>query len=102
MASPGVPPTDRVVEGAVSQVPAGTDVRSGHTPRSFRRSVLVSGTAFDHVRNKVDTGFEDLGTQPLRNIAEPVRVYRVPATPRVPVYSFVFVSARLDRRAGPR
>jgi hypothetical protein len=48
------------------------------------------------------TGFEDLGTQPLRNIAEPVRVYRVPATPRVPVYSFVFVSARLDRRAGPR
>jgi adenylate cyclase len=60
--------------------------------------VLVSGTAFDHVRNKVDTVFEELGTQPLRNIAEPVRAYRVATTPRVPVYSFVFVSARLPPR----
>jgi adenylate cyclase len=47
--------------------------------------VLISGTAFDHVRNKVNTGFEDLGTQTLKNIAEPVRIYRVDGTPRVPV-----------------
>ena len=40
-------------------------------------SVLVSGTAFDYVRNKVDSGFEDLGTRSLKNIGEPVRVYRV-------------------------
>ncbi len=45
--------------------------------------VLVSGTAFDYVKNKVDVGFEDLGTQPLKNIAEPVRVYRVTGTPQV-------------------
>ena len=37
------------------------------------------------VRNKVNAGFEDLGTQTLKNIAEPVRVYRVTGTPRVPV-----------------
>ena len=35
--------------------------------------VLVSGTAYDHVRNKVKVGFEDLGAQTVKNIAEPVR-----------------------------
>ena len=39
--------------------------------------VLISGTAFDYVRNKVSVGFEDLGTQNLKNITLPVRVYRV-------------------------
>jgi adenylate cyclase len=39
--------------------------------------ILVSGTAYDHVRNKVKVGFEDLGAQTVKNIAEPVRTYRV-------------------------
>jgi adenylate cyclase len=39
--------------------------------------ILVSGTAYDHVRNKVKVGFEDLGAQAVKNIAEPVRTYRV-------------------------
>ena len=45
--------------------------------------ILVSGTAYDHVKNKVKVGFDDLGTQTLKNIAEPVRAYRVTGTPRV-------------------
>src|SRR5262249_9468040 len=36
-----------------------------------------SGSAYDQVRNKIDTGFEDLGAQTLKNIAEPVRAYRI-------------------------
>ena len=28
----------------------------------------LPGTVFDHVRNKVDAGFEDLGTQTLKNM----------------------------------
>jgi adenylate cyclase len=44
-------------------------------------AIYVSGTAFDHVRNKIDARFEDLGTQTLKNIAEPVRVYRVTGIP---------------------
>jgi TolB-like protein/Flp pilus assembly protein TadD len=48
-------------------------------------SVLISGIAFDSVRNKVSAGFEDLGIQTLKNIAEPVRVYRVVGMPRVPL-----------------
>ncbi len=47
--------------------------------------ILLSGTAFEYVRNKVDAGFEDLGNQTLKNIAEPVRVYRVTGTPQVSV-----------------
>jgi TolB-like protein/class 3 adenylate cyclase/Tfp pilus assembly protein PilF len=39
--------------------------------------VCISGTVFDHVRGKLDAGFEDLGLQKVKNIAEPVRVYRV-------------------------
>ncbi len=41
--------------------------------------VLVSGTAYDHLQGKLDCGFEDLGERPLKNIARPVRVYRVTA-----------------------
>ena len=39
--------------------------------------IAVSGTAYDHARNKLDVAFESLGDQHLKNIAEPVRVYRV-------------------------
>jgi adenylate cyclase len=49
--------------------------------------VLVSGTTFDYVRKKVAAEFDDLGTQILKNIAEPVRVYRVAGTPRASVAS---------------
>ncbi len=37
--------------------------------------VLISGTAYDHVRGKIDAGFVDLGERQLKNIARPVRVY---------------------------
>ena len=39
--------------------------------------ILVSGSVLDQVKRKVDTGFEDLGTKNLKNIAEPVRVFRI-------------------------
>jgi len=39
--------------------------------------VCVSGTAFDHVVNKADVGFTSLGEKRLKNIADPVRVYRI-------------------------
>src|SRR5271154_3644715 len=39
--------------------------------------ICISGTAFDHAVNKVDVGFASLGEQRLKNIADPVRVYRV-------------------------
>lgn len=44
-------------------------------------SILVSGSAYDQVRNKVKAAFDNLGMQELKNIAEPVRVYRVQSSP---------------------
>jgi adenylate cyclase len=37
--------------------------------------VLISGSAFDNVRAKIDAEFIDLGEKDLKNIARPVRVY---------------------------
>ena len=39
--------------------------------------ICISGTAFDQVRNKVDLGYKYLGEQTVKNIALPVRVYKV-------------------------
>ena len=43
--------------------------------------ICISGTAFDHAVNKADVGFASLGEQRLKNIADPVRVYRVLLNP---------------------
>ena len=40
-------------------------------------SVLVSRTVFTHAKGKVPATFEDLGEQELKNIAEPLQVFRV-------------------------
>ena len=43
--------------------------------------ICISGTAFDQVRNKVDLGYKYLGEQTVKNIAIPVRVYKVLMAP---------------------
>ena len=42
--------------------------------------VCVSDDAYRQVRGKVHTGFDDLGVQTLKNIAEPMRAWRVQLT----------------------
>src|SRR5882724_573043 len=39
--------------------------------------LLVSNTVYDQVRDRLPSAFEDLGEQQVKNIARPVRVYRV-------------------------
>jgi adenylate cyclase len=39
--------------------------------------VFVSNTVYDHVRDRLPFVFDDLGEQQVKNIARPVRVYRV-------------------------
>jgi len=39
--------------------------------------ITISGSVRDHVGNRLDLTFEDLGEQPLKNIERPVRVYSV-------------------------
>ncbi|RWX71289.1 adenylate/guanylate cyclase domain-containing protein [Mesorhizobium sp. M4B.F.Ca.ET.089.01.1.1] len=43
--------------------------------------VCISASVFDQVKRKLDAAFDDLGEQALKNIAEPVRVYRLRPLP---------------------
>jgi TolB-like protein/class 3 adenylate cyclase len=44
-------------------------------------SIKVSGSVHDQVRDKLDLSFEDTGEHQLKNIARPVRVYKVGVAP---------------------
>jgi adenylate cyclase len=39
--------------------------------------ICMSSTVVDHVKGKVELDFEDMGEQQVKNIPEPIRVYRV-------------------------
>ena len=39
--------------------------------------ICVSRTVFDHVKGKAELAFEDLGDREVKNVAEPVHVYRI-------------------------
>ena len=39
--------------------------------------VLVSSTVYEHARDRLPFSFEDFGEQQVKNVARPVRVYRV-------------------------
>jgi adenylate cyclase len=43
--------------------------------------ICISGTVYDHVKNKLGLEYEHLGEQTVKNIAEAVRVYRVLSFP---------------------
>jgi class 3 adenylate cyclase len=43
--------------------------------------VCISGSVFDQVKHKLSFGFEDMGAQEVKNIAEPVSAFQVVAGP---------------------
>lgn len=47
--------------------------------------ICISGTAYDQVKNKLAFGYEYIGEQAVKNIKEPVRVYRVLMEPETKV-----------------
>ena len=46
--------------------------------------ICISGTVYDHIENKLPFGYGYLGEQTVKNIAKPVRVYRVLMEPGKP------------------
>jgi len=64
--------------------------------------VLVSNTVYDQVRGKLPLTFEDLGERQVKNIEQPVRIYRlaIPATSSTAVSTLVRRPAITDRRRG--
>jgi adenylate cyclase len=56
--------------------------------------VCISGTAYDHVENKLSLGYEYLGEQSVKNIARPVRVYRILMEPGAVARRFSEVASK--------
>ncbi len=48
--------------------------------------ICISGTAYDQIKKKLALGYEYLGEQTVKNIKEPVRVYRVLMDPEISSY----------------
>jgi adenylate cyclase len=63
-------------------------------------NVLVSSTVYDHVRGKLPITFADAGERQLKNIAQPVRTYRVliPGTAFTPGAAPLSRTTTADRR----
>ncbi len=63
--------------------------------------IYISGSVFDQVKNKVAVAYEDLGEQRVKNIAEPVKVYRLRADQSDPTVALV-AEEGVARVAPPR
>ena len=66
-----------VIEDGEQILGDGVNIAARLESLSEAGGICISGTAFDHVRNKLDLGYEYLGEQTVKNIALPVRVYKV-------------------------
>jgi len=66
-----------VIEDGEQILGDGVNIAARLESLSEAGGICISGTAFDHVRNKLNLGYEYLGEQTVKNIALPVRVYRV-------------------------
>lgn len=56
--------------------------------------ICLSGTAFEQVKGKLDLTFESLGEKRVKNIAEPIKVYRVKLDEKAEALSTPVVKAR--------
>ncbi|MGA2318277.1 MAG: adenylate/guanylate cyclase domain-containing protein [Thermodesulfobacteriota bacterium] len=66
-----------VVEDGEQILGDGVNIAARLESLSDAGGICISGTAYDHVENKLSLGYEYLGEQTVKNIAKPVRVYRV-------------------------
>jgi adenylate cyclase len=66
-----------VIEDGEQILGDGVNIAARLESLSKAGGVCISGTAYDQVENKLSLGYEYLGEQTVKNIAKPVRVYRV-------------------------
>ena len=66
-----------VIEDGEQILGDGVNIAARLESLSEAGGICNSGTAYDHVENKLSLGYEYLGEQAVKNIAKPVRVYRV-------------------------
>ncbi len=66
-----------VIEDGEQILGDGVNIAARLESLSEAGGICISGTAFDQVRNKLELGYKYLGEQSVKNIALPVRVYKV-------------------------
>jgi len=66
-----------VIEDGEQILGDGVNIAARLESLSEAGGICISGTAYDQVENKLTLGYEYLGDQTIKNIAKPVRVYRV-------------------------
>jgi TolB-like protein/class 3 adenylate cyclase len=68
---------DVIIEGDGDLYGDGVNIAARLEQLAEPGGVLISSSVHEHVRKKLPMTFQDLGEQRVKNIAEPVRVYRV-------------------------
>jgi adenylate cyclase len=66
-----------VIEDGEQILGDGVNIAARLESLSEAGGICISGKAYDEVKNKLPLGYKYLGEQAVKNIAEPVRVYRV-------------------------
>jgi TolB-like protein/class 3 adenylate cyclase/thioredoxin-like negative regulator of GroEL len=66
-----------VIEDGEQILGDGVNIAARLESLSEAGGICISGTAFDQVKNKLNLGYKYLGEQTVKNILEPVRIYRV-------------------------
>ena len=66
-----------VIEDGEQILGDGVNIAARLESLSEAGGIYISGTAFDQVRNKLELGYDYLGEQTVKNIALPVRAYKV-------------------------
>jgi adenylate cyclase len=70
-----------VIEDGEQILGDGVNIAARLESLSEAGGICISGTAYDHVENKLSLGYAYLGEQTVKNIVKPVRVYRVLTKP---------------------
>jgi adenylate cyclase len=74
---------DVVVEADEDLMGDGVNVAARLEGMAEPGSICLSRAAYEQVKGKVDAHFTDMGEQRLKNIADPVRVFRIDVAPAV-------------------
>jgi adenylate cyclase len=83
-----------VVEDGEQLLGDGVNIAARLESLSEAGGICISGTAYDQVENKLSLGYEYLGEQSVKNIARPVRVYRVLMEPGAMARRFSEVASK--------
>jgi len=89
-----------VIEDGEQILGDGVNIAARLESLSEAGGICISGTAYDQVENKLSLGYEYLGEQPVKNIAKPVRVYRVLVEPKAVAQRVLEVASK-ERMALP-